>query len=191
MPRPKQKPTRRVRLGIPLLLGAAFLAAAALYLRGRSADRFERWAAEGAPRLAGRVVEEPVRGNRHIPPGWRIRYPSPIPTSGPHRANDAPPGFYPPGKRPELARLVHNLEHGDVVIYYDAPGEAALDILRAWAERFPQPFQAVLVVPMPGLGAKVVLTAWGRRLELEPFDPSLAAAFIDRYRGRGPERRVR
>jgi len=35
------------------------------------------------------------------------------------------------------------------------------------------------------------LGAWGQRLELKPFDPELAAAFIDRYRGRGPERRVR
>ena len=99
------------------------------------------------------------------------------------------PGFY--DALPSRTPLVHNLEHGDVVIYYDRPGAEVLATLRRWARRFDQPFQGLVVVPLEGLGTKVVLTAWGQRLELKPFDPELAAAFIDRYRGRGPERRVR
>jgi hypothetical protein len=37
----------------------------------------------------------------------------------------------------------------------------------------------------------VVLTAWRKILKLDSFEPAAAAAFIDTYRGRGPEKRVR
>ena len=37
----------------------------------------------------------------------------------------------------------------------------------------------------------VVMTAWTKLLRLEAFDEASAAAFIDLFRGRGPENRVR
>ncbi len=44
---------------------------------------------------------------------------------------------------------------------------------------------------MDGLGSDLVLTAWTKRLRLASFDAPLAAAFVDAYRGRGPEHPVR
>ncbi len=44
---------------------------------------------------------------------------------------------------------------------------------------------------MPGMGKRVVLVAWTKLLRLRKFDAASAAAFIDAYRGRGPEQRVR
>jgi hypothetical protein len=49
----------------------------------------------------------------------------------------------------------------------------------------------MVVTPKPGLGRDVVLTAWGKRLRLSPFEAPAAAGFIDRFRGRGPEKAVR
>ena len=49
----------------------------------------------------------------------------------------------------------------------------------------------VVVTKDNALGSRVVLTAWRRRLELNPFDAAAAAAFMDAYRGRGPENAVR
>ena len=46
-------------------------------------------------------------------------------------------------------------------------------------------------VSTPDGGEAIVLTAWTKRLRLDPFDPAAAAAFIDAYRGRGPEHPVR
>ena len=46
-------------------------------------------------------------------------------------------------------------------------------------------------MPQPGIGQTVVLTAWIKRLMLPNFERPAAAAFIDLYRGRGPEKRVR
>ena len=48
-----------------------------------------------------------------------------------------------------------------------------------------------MVAPRPGLGEAVVLTAWNKILRLDAFDADAAAAFIDRFRGRGPEHPVR
>jgi hypothetical protein len=49
----------------------------------------------------------------------------------------------------------------------------------------------VVAAPSSGLGKAVVLTAWRKILKLDEFDPAAAAAFIDKFRGRGPENRVR
>ena len=192
MPKPNPKywkPAKRrprwtwTLLFLPVLVGSYFL------LKGKApGDDFAALAAAGATRLGDTAVG--VLENRgHLPLGQEVTYATPTPASGPHSPRDVEPGFY--DALPSRTLLVHNLEHGDVVVYYDRPGPEVLATLRRWARRFDQPFQGLVVVPLEGLGAKVVLTAWGQRLELEPFDPELAAAFIDRYRGRGPERRVR
>ncbi len=152
------------------------------------AARFAALARAGAARLPETAVPA-LADRRHLPLGQELRYASIPPTSGPHSPLDAAPGFY--REAPPFVRLVHSLEHGDVVVYYDRPEPETLATLRRWARVFDAPFQGLLVVPLEGLGAKVVLTAWGQRLDLEPFDAELAAAFIDKFRGRGPERKVR
>jgi hypothetical protein len=78
-----------------------------------------------------------------------------------------------------------------VVIYYDSPPADAMAMIREWAGLYVGPWSGVVVTPAPGLGEEVVLTAWNRTLRLNPFEPAAAAAFIDRFRGRGPENRVR
>jgi hypothetical protein len=50
-----------------------------------------------------------------------VDYPYPPPAFGPHWVEPAPPGttFYTVDNRPEVERLVHNLEHGYTVLWYD------------------------------------------------------------------------
>ncbi|MBE9079787.1 DUF3105 domain-containing protein [Romeria aff. gracilis LEGE 07310] len=81
-------------------------------------------------------------------------------------------------------KLVHSLEHGNIVIYYDEPGEETIN-------EFSGPWDGIVVVPKPGLGESIVLTAWTKKLAQPQFDPDAAASFIDEYRGRGPENPVR
>jgi DNA polymerase III delta subunit len=77
-----------------------------------------------------------------------------------------------------------------VVIYYDQPQTSVLETLRNWAALFPGDKDGVIVVPYPGLGSAIVLTAWTKRLRLATFEPAAAAAFIDAFRGRGADNRV-
>lgn len=154
----------------------------------RTADRFEALAAEGQPALE-RVETLRNDGRTHLQLGQGHRYAEAFPTSGPHALVWTDAGVYREPQPPTM--LVHALEHGNVVIYHENPGAAAMDQIEAWAALYSGQWDGVVVTPFSGLGEAVVLTAWRKKLELNPFEPAAAAAFIDAYRGRGPENPVR
>ncbi|MSO64823.1 MAG: DUF3105 domain-containing protein [Alphaproteobacteria bacterium] len=139
----------------------------------------------GVARLGG-IQTVPDGGNAHLED---VTYTTEFPTTGPHHPTPLAPSYYSSEQRP--AQLVHSLEHGIVVIYYDAPGDEALRLLRGWASTFAGPWSGVIVTKKKGLGRRVVLAAWRNLLRQEQFDPVVAAAFVDRFRGRGPENPVR
>lgn len=179
--------------GINLVLAAVALAAVVaggLYLwrLQQAGGEFDTLIAEGQPALA-RVETTPDRGGGHLGPGQGHSYGTAFPTSGIHDRVPIDPGFYSGPQR--ATQLVHSVEHGHVVIYYDAPGAEALTMLKDWAALFGGHWDGVVAVPSSGLGKGVVLTAWRKILKLDSFDAAAAAAFIDSYRGRGPEKRVR
>ena len=158
------------------------------------------WLSAGAERdfmaLAGdgqaalkAVKTLPSDGRGHLRSGQQHHYRDRFPTSGIHSRGSPPPGFYEVRLQP--TQLVHAVEHGNIVIYYDKPGAAALATLKKWAKLYAGRWDGVLATRAAGLGGKVVLTAWTRRLDQEQFDAAGAAAFIDAYRGRGPEHPVR
>jgi hypothetical protein len=137
-----------------------------------------------------RAVETlPDEGNQHVAPGEPVSYSSDPPTSGPHDPTPTEPGFYSRPHRSE--NLVHSLEHGIIVIYYDEPGSDVLKTLHGWASLYTGQWDGIIVTPKAGLGKTIILTAWTKRLRLDPFNADTAAAFIDAYRGRGPENPVR
>ena len=69
--------------------------------------------------------------------------------------------------------------------------EETLEAIRRWTGLYGGEWDGVVAAPRPGLGSEIIVTAWRRVLRLDPFDAPGAAAFIDRYRGRGPENAVR
>lgn len=154
-----------------------------------SAERaFVAHARQGKDWLS-RVESFPSAGREHLSPGSSYQYSGTFPTSGPHDPTSTPPGFYKTWQ--STTQLVHALEHGNIVIYYDEADPAVMDMLQRWAKLYDNPWAGLVVAPRSGLGRSIVLTAWTRQLVLREFDPGMAAAFIDAYRGRGPERPVR
>lgn len=127
----------------------------------------------------------PDEGRWHLEPNEHWEYRSSPPTSGPHDPKWIDAGFYTTVQPPE--RLVHSLEHGEVVIYYDRLAPSVRATLKEWAKRHPGKWDGVIVVPLPGLGQGIVLTAWRKRLRLDPFDAARAQAFLDAFLGHGPE----
>ncbi|MDD9925191.1 MAG: DUF3105 domain-containing protein, partial [Rhodospirillaceae bacterium] len=125
----------------------------------------------------------------HVPAGTQINYGTNPPTSGPHFIHWVNPGFYETSKG--RSNLVHSLEHGMIVIYYDQPSAEDLETLKRWTALFTGPWSGIVSVRRAGLGEKVILTAWRRILRLDRLETEAAAAFIDAYRGRGPENPVR
>jgi hypothetical protein len=183
------RPSHRNNIILGLAVVAMLAAGAFYYWRGNQAgSEFEALAAQGQAALS-RVVTPQSHGGGHLSPGQEVTYPDRFPTSGIHDRTSVSPGFYDDIMAPTL--LVHSVEHGHIVIYYDDPGPEAVRLLREWTSFYSGHWDGVVAVPAPGLGKRVVLTAWLKKLKLKQFEPAAAAAFIDKYRGRGPENPVR
>lgn len=164
-------------------------------------------------------------GREHRPETTDLKYNSNPPTSGDHFANWTKKGVY------DLPRadgnLVHSLEHGYVIIWYDCqiPAVAWLRnpfIRTAYAdmtgdsegspsaalEDLPEAFSSpqcdelkkqlseahgilgshkLIVAPRAGMGQRIVLTAWGKKLELTKIDIDQMKEFVSAYRDHGPE----
>jgi hypothetical protein len=110
------------------------------------------------------------------------------PAGGDHDAVPSPAGFYDQANVPTDGHLVHSMEHGFVVVWYQPAGVQGnvLDGLRDLAGRH----KWVLVVPRPAMSTPVAATAWHRRL----LCPDAAAAegpvanFVNAFRDKGPEK---
>jgi hypothetical protein len=113
------------------------------------------------------------------PPKWNS-FP---PTSGRHYYNPLPFGLY-TDVVPEI-RLVHNLEHGAVILQYgDKVPASQVQAITRWYQK---DANAIVVSPLPKLGAKTALTAWTQWTECTGFNEKAANAFRKAFRYHAPE----
>ena len=73
--------------------------------------------------------------------------------------------------------VVHSLEHGTVWVTYE-PGTLGADQLAALAAELPQ---KQIISPYPGLSAPMVITVWGRQLDLTGPEDERLAEFVAAY----------
>jgi hypothetical protein len=138
----------------------------------------------------------PVMGAQHIPLGATHEpYNSDPPTSGPHYEQPAEAGFY--EQAPADEALVHNLEHGHVIIWYncsqlaeDACASLKLQVQGVMNQAGVSKNTGTAkleAVPRTMADAQVALTSWGRLEKLDRFDASAMLAFIQANRDQAPE----
>jgi hypothetical protein len=139
-------------------------------------------------------------GSNHVPVG---EDPGPFtsnpPTSGPHYDAPLDAGFYDEtaafevGPYPE-GHLVHNLEHGYVVFWYDCEtlNEDECSALKSQLREVMNSARNIKVIAFPwtSIDVPVVATSWGRMLEFESFDTELALRFVQSNRNKAPEPRA-
>ena len=109
------------------------------------------------------------------------------PTSGRHWDAWAACGFYDYALPDEL--LVHNLEHGNIIISHNLPDAAQIAALRAAVADIPLASDFAIIRPYPALPeGMVALTAWGALDRMPGVNPQRIARFFDQYPGTaGPE----
>lgn len=97
----------------------------------------------GAPAsVCGKDTTKKATGNQqHIPDGQAIFYPDSPPAFGEHYGTPDPIArkLYTEGDRPVLGTLVHNLEHGYTILWYDqtvADDTEQMNELRGIADKF-------------------------------------------------------
>jgi hypothetical protein len=120
------------------------------------------------------VQKKKANGNNdHIAPGTKIPYPDAPPAFGPHWGNFLQGSeirtFYSPQDRPPLERLVHSLEHGHTILWYDdtvKAGTKAYKDIQAMGEKLGTDsyFMAAPWLPNDGKpfpsGKHIALTHW-------------------------------
>jgi hypothetical protein len=138
----------------------------------------------------------PIQGANHISVGQpHDPYNSDPPTSGPHYDQPVQAGFY--DEAPQDEYLVHNLEHGHIIISYNCTGlsdEACTDLKddirgvmgRAGVSAVTGTLKLV-AVPRPTMENVITLTSWGHLQRLEAFDANAILTFIRAYRDEAPE----
>lgn len=189
--------------GLPvtgLLGGAAVLVVAVvaiwfLFLGGSGGEatgiEYEPLPESGDEKWISQVETFESEGREHR--SGDIQYDRVPPLSGPHWDDWVSAGFY--EETPRLERLVHSLEHGAVVIYYNesalTPGAKAS--LQAWTNAQDGSWTSIIAVPNPNEDPRgdYVLTAWTHRLVIDDYQAEAVQAFAAEYLGRGPENPVR
>ena len=138
--------------------------------------------------VEGVGIQFPVLDSTHISEGSSAVYNSSPPTSGEHWPTPARCGFYDEGLPDE--RVVHNLEHGNIVISYNLPLESDVAALRdalgniglsnVWGVA--RDYEAIPT-------GQVGLSAWGVLDTMVGVDEDRIDQFFEAYSGTlGPER---
>lgn len=124
-----------------------------------------------------------IEGQEHV--DVTPEYGTNPPTSGNHLATPGSPGFFEDPVDP--GALVHNMEHGQIVFWYDP--EAPQDVVDSLEEVVDQEFEASIAVPWDDLDPKYnfVMTAWGASQGCGEVSQDVVNNFREEYQGRGPE----
>jgi len=94
--------------------------------------------------------------------------------------------------------LVHDLEHGAVVLSYDPADTSIPDVaakLQAFVDAYPadpvcmsQPWKdRIIIVPQPTLDVPLAASAWGHVYTATCWDEASLKTFVDLYYAHGPE----
>jgi Protein of unknown function (DUF3105) len=166
------------------------LAGVSSFVVNRGGDAKEALAAAGCTRET-----LPSQGRNHVNElPANFEYNSTPATSGPHQGQPLAPAIWNVYDEPvEQIKLVHNLEHGGVIVQY-GPGvpEATVEQIQAWYREDPNglviaPLPPELVEQEPALRNRIALTAWTHLQTCQRFNEEAFANFLDLHRGDGPE----
>lgn len=182
--------------GLGLLAGVFAVLALTSFVGGDADHAAQEEKARTALEAAGCTLEvaEALEGKHSIadPDDVSDEWNTDPPTTGPHYAIAAIFGIY---EEPlQLARVVHNLEHGGVFIAYgpDVPAET-VEQLRGF---YNANKTGTIMSPYEKLGDEFALGAWvshgddgnGYLARCAAFDQKAADAFLAAFQFRGPER---
>jgi Protein of unknown function (DUF3105) len=177
--------------------GGSDAAAGELLPDGGSVPDQKEFDLNAAAEAAGcKLSSERAKSREHTTSlSTRVQYDTNPPTSGRHYQEPAPDGAY--GEAPQDEQLVHNLEHGRVIIWFkpSLPEEQRADLKALFDEDSYQ----MLLVPRPNMPYQVAASAWsrdpvpngtGRLMTCDRMTPAVfdaLRAFRDEHRSNGPE----
>ena len=122
----------------------------------------------------------PTTGADHVPVGTVVTYSTTPPTSGSHWGAPADCGIYDEGLPDE--RVVHNMEHGHVIISYNLPNTGDAASLLQLATDLPNLENWGIVRPYSEIDpGTVAMTAWGVMDLVQGVDEESIRTFYQTY----------
>lgn len=156
---------------IVLIVGGVF------FLSKQQESQIQR---EKSPMLGEAMESE---GANHVAKGTKVEYSSNPPHSGPHYDKTAGAGIY--DKAIEDGHLIHSLEHGAVILWYD--DKMSKTDIEGLKKIFDKMTGKTIMTPRAGMGVPVALTSWTRILKLEKVDEKAILDFYEANYNRAPE----
>ncbi len=196
--RPVTRPVTRAtppapRQLLPLILGGVGL----LVLLGLGALIWNNLGA-GSPnsdalveRAVPVVVADTAKGPDHVQPST-VKYNSNPPVGGDHWGTTATWGIQLTAPRDEM--LVHNLEHGGVIVWYNPAkvDAATVDKMKTLVRALQSSNIRVILTPRESIenDKAIAMTAWGWLATLDSYDEGAIRAFYQKHIAQGPECRA-
>ena len=125
------------------------------------------------------VKTYPSAGRNHITPNQQpSNWNSNPPTSGDHLGSPLPAGVY--DNEQDMRALVHNMEHGYVVMLYKGIPSDQVDQLRQFVEQ--RDGSKLVLAPYSGLASNgVALAAWQNLETMQQVNMDVVQAFVNDY----------
>jgi hypothetical protein len=193
------KRKRLLQIGGGVAVAAAIVIAVVVIAAGGGGggNRPSEAAVKSAATAGGCVYKSfPEEGRGHVTTARTpANYKTNPPTSGDHNPDPAPDGLYPSGNEPQIANWVHTLEHGRILLQYQASSPPAT--VTALTKLFQEPvsgsgnsYHMVLMQNNTKMPFKTAAVAWRHYVGCTSASPAAIAAmraFRDRFVDKGPE----
>lgn len=174
------------KFGLPLILVAIVATMIGIFIVGGGAGK-------SSPQQAVTLIgdKHPNQGQKHLKVGeTNHNYNSNPPSSGDHAPSPEPWGI----KASEVAdeTLVHNVEHGGIVIAYkpDLPADQLVKLKQLFGQLTPSSqFNEVkaVLVPRSKNDSPISIAAWTYTLHIDSVDEAKIKQFYDGHLDKGPE----
>jgi hypothetical protein len=137
----------------------------------------------------------PIDSAEHVDPGSDPGpYASNPPAGGKHYAEDWEAGFYDESS-PETnvaypqGYLVHNLEHGYVIFWYNCAATSDCAVLKQQIRTVMGEFSNVKLIAFPwsDMDYPLAMASWGRLLRFDAINLDVMRAFVRNNRNQAPE----
>lgn len=187
----KRERARKIRRNlIVLLVVLAAVAAVTFFVlsRRQSAGRIDAARLEAG---CSEIMRHEEEGSTHVEAPATVEYESNPPSSGNHYGQTARWGVYRETVQAEI--LVHNLEHGGVVVHYrsDDLTSEEIEALEDLVEGYPDSLDigaGVILNPSDDIPTPVAMASWQHTQTCEEVSIIVVRSFIEERCGKGPEK---
>jgi hypothetical protein len=183
--RKRQQAKRRKQILIALVVLVA-LGAATVFAVQKSKGQAAAFAAAAEEAGCGDIESHPdeLEDKPHIGANETFTdYKTNPPTSGVHRGQTSPWGSY--REAPDMETLVHNLEHGGIIIHYKDISDEQIDQIDAFADSY---VDGVISVPNDNIESPIAMAAWRHSQQCEKLNLTAIEGFIEERCNKGPEK---